>query len=68
MVSTLELAVTPEADQKVTVVRRVGQSWTNAGESLVDAKNDIAEFPKARTVNHPNKYSSSERKHDRQIK
>ena len=51
--STLELAVTPEADQKVTVVRRVGQSWTNAGESLVDAKNDIAEFLKARTVELP---------------
>ena len=51
--STLDLTVTPEAEQKVVVVRRVGQTWTKAGESLVDAKNDIAEFLKARTTELP---------------
>ena len=51
--STLELAVTPEADQKVTVVRRVGQTWSKVGESLVDAKNDVAQFLKARTTELP---------------
>ena len=51
--STLNLAVTPEQDQKVTVVRRVGQTWSNAGESLVDAENDVAQFLKARTTELP---------------
>ena len=51
--STLGLAVTPEADQKVTVVRRIGQTWTKAGESLVDAENDVAQFLKARTTELP---------------
>ncbi len=51
--STLGLAVTPEQDQKVTVVRRIGQTWTKAGESLVDAENDVAQFLKARTTELP---------------
>ena len=51
--STLNLAVTPEQDQKVTVIRRVGQTWSNAGESLVDAENDVAQFLKARTTELP---------------
>ena len=51
--STLELAVTPEQDQKVTVIRRVGQTWTKAGESLADAENDVAKFLKARTSELP---------------
>jgi hypothetical protein len=49
----LGLAVTPEQDQKVTVVRRIGQTWTKAGESLVDAENDVAQFLKARTTELP---------------
>jgi hypothetical protein len=51
--STLGLTVTPEQDQKVTVVRRVGQTWTNVGESLADAENDVAQFLKARTTELP---------------
>ena len=51
--STLNLAVTPEQDQKVTVVRRIGKTWTKAGESLVDAENDVAQFLKARTTELP---------------
>ena len=51
--STLELTETPEADQKVTVIRRVGQTWTKAGVSLADEENDIAQFLKARTTELP---------------
>ena len=42
--STLTLYRTPEEEEKIVVVRRLGHTWTPGGVSLADAENDIADF------------------------
>ena len=42
--STLTLYRTPEEEEKIVVVRRLGHTWKDDGISLADAKNDIADF------------------------
>jgi len=52
--NTIQLAETPTDGQKIVVIRRIGKTWTNLGESLADADNDIANFIRARTTELPN--------------
>ena len=51
--STLTLYRTPEEEEKIVVVRRLGQTWTTPGTSLADAKNDIADFLRENTTELP---------------
>jgi hypothetical protein len=51
--TTLTLAVTPEQNVKVTVVRRQGVRWTEPGTPLGDADSDISRFLRAATVDLP---------------
>ena len=51
--STLTLYRTPEEEEKIVVVRRLGRSWTPTGTSLADAKNDIADFLRENTTELP---------------
>ena len=48
--STLELTNAPLEDQKITVIRKIGQTWTDPGVSLADADNDIANFIRANST------------------
>ena len=43
------LLATPAKDTRVTVVKKVGQSWTVSGTSLGDTENSIARFLRAGT-------------------
>ena len=49
----ITLLATPADDTKVTVVKKVGQSWTTFGESLGDTENSIARFLRAGTSELP---------------
>ena len=51
--STLTLYRTPEEEENIVVVRRLGQTWTTPGTSLADAKNDIADFLRENTTELP---------------
>ena len=45
----ITLLVAPPADTRVTVVKKVGQSWTVTGTTLGDTENSIARFLRAGT-------------------
>ena len=45
--NSLVLNFVPEENLRVTVIRKIGKTWTNPGESLVEATNDIAAFVRA---------------------
>ena len=47
--NAITLLATPAENTKVTVVKKVGQSWTTFGESLGDTENSIARFVRAGT-------------------
>ena len=47
--NAITMLATPLADTRVTVVKKVGQSWTNNGTSLGDTENSIARFLRAGT-------------------
>jgi hypothetical protein len=47
--NSITLADVPLDKTKVTVVKKTGQTWTNAGEKLGDAENSIARFLRAGT-------------------
>ena len=47
--NAITLLNTPLADTRVTVVKKVGQSWTTQGTSLGDTENSIARFLRAET-------------------
>ena len=47
------LTTIPAAETKVTVVKKVGQTWTQLGESLANAENSIARFLRAGTTELP---------------
>tara|TARA_E500000331_G_scaffold227173_1_gene217457 strand:- start:10732 stop:26223 length:15492 start_codon:yes stop_codon:yes gene_type:complete len=47
--NSITLADIPLDKTKVTVVKKTGQTWTNAGEKLGDAENSIARFLRAGT-------------------
>ena len=49
----ITLLATPEKDTRVTVVKKVGQSWTNTGTALSDTENSIARFLRAGTSGLP---------------
>ena len=51
--STLTLTETPNANIKVTVVRRTGIIWTDAGTRLSESESDISKFLRAATVDLP---------------
>jgi hypothetical protein len=51
--NAITLTVTPLADTRVTVVKKVGLSWTNIGTSLGDTENSIARFLRAGTFELP---------------
>ena len=51
--STLTLTETPSANIKVTVVRRTGIIWTDAGIRLSESESDISKFLRAATVDLP---------------
>ena len=51
--NAITLLATPAADTRVTVVKKVGQSWTTFGESLGDTENSIARFLRAGTSELP---------------
>ena len=51
--STLTLTETPSANIKVTVVRRTGITWTDAGTRLSQSETDISKFLRAATVDLP---------------
>ena len=49
----ITLLATPAKDTRVTVVKKVGQSWTTQGTSLGDTENSIARFLRAGTSELP---------------
>ena len=49
----ITLLNTPAEDTRVTVVKKVGQSWTTQGTALGDTKNGIARFLRAGTSELP---------------
>ena len=49
----ITLLATPAENIRVTVVKKVGQSWTTFGESLGDTENSIARFLRAGTSELP---------------
>ena len=51
--NAITLLATPAKDIRVTVVKKVGQSWTTFGESLGDTENSIARFLRAGTSELP---------------
>ena len=51
--NAITLLATPTKDTRVTVVKKVGQSWTNNGTSLGDTENSIARFLRAGTSELP---------------
>jgi hypothetical protein len=51
--NAITLLATPAENTKVTVVKKVGQSWTTFGESLGDTENSIARFLRAGTSELP---------------
>jgi len=51
--NAITLLATPAKDIRVTVVKKVGQSWTTFGESLGDTENSIARFLRAATSELP---------------
>jgi len=51
--NAITLLVTPAENTRVTVVKKVGQSWTTFGESLGDTENSIARFLRAGTSELP---------------
>jgi hypothetical protein len=51
--NAITLLATPAKDIRVTVVKKVGQSWTTNGTSLGDTENSIARFLRAGTSELP---------------
>ena len=51
--NVITLLATPAKDTRVTIVKKVGQSWTTFGESLGDTENSIARFLRAGTSELP---------------
>jgi hypothetical protein len=51
--NAITLLATPANDIRVTVVKKVGQSWTTNGTSLGDTENSIARFLRAGTSELP---------------
>ena len=51
--NTITLLTTPAEDTKLTVVKKVGQSWTTQGIALGDTENSIARFLRAGTSELP---------------
>ena len=49
----ITLSTTPAENTRVTVVKKVGQSWTTSGTSLGDTENSIARFLRAATTELP---------------
>jgi len=49
----ITLLTTPAKDTRVTVVKKVGQSWTILGTALSDTENSIARFVRAGTSELP---------------
>ena len=49
----ITLSATPAENTRVTVVKKVGQSWTTSGTSLGDTENSIARFLRAATTELP---------------
>ena len=47
--NTITLLAQPAKDAKVTVVKKIGQSWTTSGTTLGDTENSIARFLRAGT-------------------
>ena len=51
--NAITLLATPEKDTRVTVVKKIGQSWSTNGTSLGDTENSIARFLRAGTSELP---------------
>ena len=51
--NAITLLTTPEKDTRVTVVKKIGQSWSTNGTSLGDTENSIARFLRAGTSELP---------------
>ena len=51
--NAITLLATPEKDTRVTVVKKIGQSWTTQGTALGDTENSIARFLRAGTTELP---------------
>jgi len=49
----ITLSTTPAENTRITVVKKVGQSWTTSGTSLGDTENSIARFLRAATTELP---------------
>ena len=51
--NTITLLATPQENTRITVVKKVGQSWTESGKTLSDTQNSIARFLRAGTSELP---------------
>jgi hypothetical protein len=51
--NTITLLATPQENTRITVVKKVGQSWTESGKTLGDTQNSIARFLRAGTSELP---------------
>jgi hypothetical protein len=51
--NTITLINTPVEDTRITIVKKVGQSWTTEGTALGDTENSIARFLRAGTSGLP---------------
>lgn len=49
----ITLSETPLADQTITIVRKVGKTWTNLGETLAESQSDIGYFLRAGATDLP---------------
>jgi hypothetical protein len=47
------LDTVPADEARITVVKKIGQTWTRSGESLSSAENSIARFLRAGTTELP---------------
>ena len=51
--NTITLLATPQENTRITVVKKVGQSWTSSGTTFGDTQNSIARFLRAGTSELP---------------
>jgi len=51
--NSIVLSTIPEAETKIVVIKKIGQTWTRLGESLANTDNSIARFLRAGTTELP---------------
>ena len=51
--NSIILNTIPEAESKITVIKKIGQVWTRSGETLANTDNSIARFLRAGTTELP---------------